>query len=352
MRLSCFALLLGISSCLLSQEAPETGVKNIILMIGDGMGMDHVFAAYTASHGNLNLMKSSFTGFSKTSSANNYTTDSGAGATAISGGQKTANYSIGVDVSGNPLKSILISAEENGLSTGLVATSSITHATPAAFIASVRNRSDEVEIAAGFIGSGIDIFIGGGRKYFENEKINVSDSLRKQGYSIVYSLEDIGTEGNGNIGCLVAPEALPPKHKGRDDYLPKATEAALEKLSKNDKGFFLMVEGSQIDWGGHANDIDYVISEVIDFDKAVGKAFEFADKNPGTLVIVTADHETGGLAITEGDIKAGSVKPDFTSKNHTPVFVPVYTYGEGADNFSGIYENAEIYHKMMKAFGF
>jgi len=321
-------------------------------MIGDGMGMNQIFAAYTAEMGDLHLMKTNFIGFSITASANDYTTDSGAGATALSTGTKTKNYSVGVDTMGKPIKSILKTAEDHGYSTGLVATSSITHATPAAFVASVKNRGDEYLIASAFINSGIDIFIGGGRKFFENEKMNVSDSLRKQGYSIVYSLKDINSDASGNIGCLAATEALPSKASGRSDFLPSATEAALKKLSKNDVGFFLMVEGSQIDWAGHNNDIDYLISEVIDFDEAIGKAFEFADKNPGTLVIVTGDHETGGLSVVEGNIETGTLKANFSTGNHTPVFVPVYAYGEGAENFAGIYQNIEIYHKMMVAFGF
>ena len=113
-----------------------------------------------------------------------------------------------------------------------------------------------------------------------------------------------------------------------------------------------MIEGSQIDWGGHENDIDYVVTEMLDFDQAIGEAFAFADKNPGTLVIITADHETGGLSITDGNLATGEMTTNFSTKEHSSVMVPVFAYGTGAEEFAGIYENTEIYHKMMKLFEF
>lgn len=340
--------LLLISFPSIGQTQPE--VKNIVLMIGDGMGVSQVYAGYTVNKGSLNLEKATITGFSKTSSADNYVTDSGAGGTAISTGKKVNNYSIGINANGNPETTILEYAESNDLSTGLVATSAITHATPASFIAHVESRHDSASIASQFIGSGIDIFIGGGKNHFElyKDSINYSDSLRNEGYTIVYDLESINPKDNRNIGCFAADVHLPPVLMGRGDYLSKATNIALSKLSRNKKGFFIMIEGSQIDWGGHANNLEYVTSEMIDFDKAVGEAFKFADKNPGTLVIVTSDHETGGLALVEGNISEGKLMGTFGSTDHTGVMVPVFAYGPGAEEFSGIYENTEIYHKMMR----
>lgn len=342
--------LISMLSC--GQTKPE--VKNIILMIGDGMGVSQVYAGYTANKGSLNLEKATITGFSKTSSADNYVTDSGAGTVAISTGKKAKNYSVGINADGKPETTILEHAESSGLSTGLVVTCAITHATPASFIAHVKSRHDSEAIASQFVGSGIDIFIGGGRKHFDlyKDSINYSDSLRNEGYTIVYDLESINPKDNSNIGCFVADMHLPPVLKGRGDYLSKATNIALSRLSKNKKGFFIMIEGSQIDWGGHDNNLEYVISEMIDFDKAVGEAFKFADKNPGTLVIVTADHETGGLALVQGNISEGNVMGAFVTTNHTGVMVPVFAYGPGAEEFSGIYENTEIYHKMMRLLNF
>ena len=334
------------------QDNPK--VKNIILMIGDGMGVSQIYAAYTVNKGILNLEQSAYIGFSKTNSADHYITDSGAGGTAISTGVKTNNYSVGVDMHGTPKKTILEMAEIYGLSTGLVATSPITHATPASFIAHQKSRDENLLIAKDFIHSGIDIFIGGGRAYFENRDngVSTSDLLRRSGYTIVYELKEIQANDPNNIGCLVADTSLPKLSEGRGNYLAQATRIALSRLSRNPKGFFIMIEGSQIDWGGHDNDIDYVVSEMIDFDEAIGEAFRFADENPGTLVIVTADHETGGLSIIDGNIPTGQIKTHFSTTDHTAVMVPVFSYGTGAEEFAGIYENTEIHNKMMKLFGF
>jgi alkaline phosphatase len=337
----------------LSINESTGNVKNIILLIGDGMGVSQIYSAFTVNKGVLNLFEAPFVGFILTYSADNYVTDSGAGATAFSTGRKTNNYSLGVDPDGKPLKTILESAGEAGLSTGLVVTCPVTHATPAAFIAHQVSRYEDSKIAHDFIGSGINLFIGGGRYHFEDTSgfYNFSDTLRNLGYKIVYNLQDIDAKSNDNTGCFVADLDIPRKLDGRGDYLPEATQIALAKLKMNEKGFFIMIEGSQIDWGGHANDIQYVVSEMIDFDKAVGKAFRFADENPGTLVIVTADHETGGLSITGGDIKTGTIRTNFSTPGHTSVMVPVFAYGAGAEKFAGIYENTGIYDKMMQALG-
>ncbi len=345
-----FIYIPGLFLSMLVQGQTESKVKNIILMIGDGMGVSQVYAGYTANKGNLNLEKATSTGFSKTSSADSYITDSGAGATAISIGKKTFNAAIGLNAKGKPETTILESAEANGLSTGLVSTSEITHATPASFIAHAKSRYDSLAIASAFVGSGIDIFIGGGRNHFESygDSINFSDSLREEGYTIVYDLYSIKNRDKNNIGCLAADGHLPSVLNGRGDFLTEATRISLLKLSKNEKGFFIMIEGSQIDWGGHSNNMKYVASEMIDFDRAVGEALAFADKNPGTLVIVTSDHETGGLSLVDGDIAMGQVSGTFGTTNHTGVMVPVFAYGPGAEEFSGMYENTEIYFKMMK----
>jgi alkaline phosphatase len=323
-------------------------VKNIILLIGDGMGTAQLYAGLTANKGVLNIERATFIGFSKTYSENSYNTDSGAGGTAISSGYKTKNYSIGIDKNGVSHETILETAEKKGLSTGLVVTSSVTHATPASFVSHVNSRFSEEAIAEQYLGKGIDIIIGGGRKFFErrSDNLNLFDSLRAEDYQIADNLNEIDTTTHKNICCFAADNSLPAYNMGRGNFLPDATKIALNKLNKSDKGFFVMIEGSQIDWGSHNKDIKYVTSEVIDFDRAVGIAFDFADKNPGTLVIVTADHETGGLSITNGNYSNGTVETNFSSSEHTGVMVPVFTYGTSASAFAGIYENTEIYFKM------
>ncbi|MBN1789204.1 MAG: alkaline phosphatase [Bacteroidales bacterium] len=322
---------------------------NIILFIGDGMGVTQVYAGFTKNQGQLNLMKFTSLGFSLTYSASDYITDSGAGGTAISTGNKTYNGAIGVDRAGVPSKTILEFAEEKGLSTGLVSTSSITHATPASFIAHEKFRDDYEAIAADFLDTDIDVFIGGGRNNFtaRKDKRNLVQELRDKGYQVIYSMDSVTGIQKGKLAGLVVPEHAPSMLQGRGDMLTQASVTAINILNKNRKGFFLMVEGSQIDWGGHANNTDFVVEEMIDLDKAIGKAMEFAEKDRNTLVIVTADHETGGMAILDGDYQKGTVTAKFGTTDHTGVMVPVFAWGPGAELFQGIQENTDIFKKMM-----
>jgi alkaline phosphatase len=328
--------------------------QNIILIIGDGMGATQMYAAMTVSKKTLNVERCHYIGFSKTSSASDYITDSGAGGTAISTGYKTYNGAIGVDKDSIPRKTILEYAELNGLSTGLVATSTITHATPASFISHVKNRNSEEAIALDFLNCDIDVFVGGGRKMFASrtDHLNLLDSLKNRGYSIFDRAKDALNSKAKKIVCLTALEHNPPVEKGRGDMLLDGTLTAINTLKNNKKGFFLMVEGSQIDWGNHANNARYVVSEVLDMDKSIGAALDFAQKNGNTLVIITADHESGGMTVLGFDEKADTIKAAFSTKGHTPVMVPVYAFGPGAEEFTGIYENTALFEKMMKLYGF
>ncbi len=328
--------------------------KNVILLIGDGMGVTQIYAAMSVSEKPLAIEKFKNIGFHKTYSLTDFVTDSGAGGTALSTGKKTKNYCIAVDSTGKPFKTILEYAEENQLATGLVSTSSILHATPASFIAHDTSRYNYENIALDFLDVDIDLFIGGGKKQFANreDKLNLIDSLKKNQYSIIDGLANLNTEFKGKFAVFTADEHNPEYADGRGEMLPISTEKAIKILDKNENGFFLMVEGSQIDWGGEENDIDYVISEMIDFDNAIAKALEFAIKDGETLVIITGDHETGGLAIIDGNMNNKSIVTSFSSDYHTAVMVPIFAFGPGAEEFGGIYENTEVFEKMMKAFGF
>lgn len=323
--------------------------KNIILMVGDGMGTSQVYAGITANKGQLNLMQFPVAGFSMTQSASNYITDSAAGATALSTGTRTNNGAIAVDTANKPLKTILEIAEEMGLSTGMVSTSSITHATPASFIAHQPSRGMEEEIAADFLHTDIEVFIGGGKKFFNQRKdsVNLFEKLEEKGYAILDNLEDIEASSASKLVGFIG-DGHGDKMPERGEALTTGTKKAIEMLSVNKDGFFLMVEGSQIDWGGHANSIEYITREMLDFDKAIGAALEFALKDKNTLVIITADHETGGLAISGGDLEKGKVRGSFTSNKHTAVMVPVFAIGPGANEFGGIYKNTDIFYKMLE----
>jgi len=327
--------------------------KNIILFIGDGMGVAQVFSGMTVN-GSLNMEQMPFIGFSKTQSADNYVTDSAAGGTAISAGKRTYNGAIGVDVNGEKLTTILEYSERNGKATGLVSTSAITHATPASFIAHQPKRSMYEEIAGDFMNTEIDVFIGGGADFFTKrvDGRNLVLELNEKGYHVGYNIDEIAEVNNGKLAVLTAV-GHNAGYRDRGEMLTKSTSKAIEVLNNADsKGFFLMVEGSQIDWGGHQNDASYVTGEVLDMDKALAEALKFAIEDRRTLVLVTADHETGGMTVNNGDPAKGSVKTGFTTGNHTAVMVPVFAFGAGASEFVGIYDNTEIFEKMYKLFKF
>ncbi|MCF8367860.1 MAG: alkaline phosphatase [Bacteroidales bacterium] len=339
----------------IKKENPQDKkAKNIILLIGDGMGVSQIFAGMTANNGHLNLEEFKNIGFSKTQAANDFITDSGAGGTAIATGYKTFGKAIGLDKDTIPRPSILEYAERNGKSTGLVVTSQVTHATPASFVAHQKERYLYEEIAQDFLTLDIDVFIGGGLKYFNDRKDgrDLTTFLAANDYQLVYKLKDLAKIKEGKIAGLLYEDKPPRFSKGRKDMLPIATKKAIEILDRSKEGFFLMIEGSQIDWGGHDNSTKYIVEEMIDFDNTIGQVLEFAKWDGNTLVIVTADHETGGMSIHDGDIAKGKVKAQFTTTDHTGVMVPVFAYGPGSEKFRGIYENTELFNKMMKSFGF
>lgn len=327
--------------------------KNIILLIGDGMGVAQLHAAQTANGGALNMGLIKHMGLIDTQSADNYITDSAAGGTALATGQRVNNGVIAQDAEGRPIPSILHLSEQHGKATGLVSTSGITHATPASFIAHNISRNNYEAIAADFLKTDIDLFIGGGLEHFTQREDgrDLSRELEEKGYKVFTSLEAADKAQNGPMAIFTA-EGHNPVYPERGEMLPKATKKALEVLSAHKTGFFIMIEGSQIDWGGHANSTPYIVQEALDFDRAVGAALEFAAANGETLVIVTADHETGGMTLNGGSDEQHTVKARYTTGDHTAVMVPVFAYGPGAENFMGIYKNTDIFEKMKALFKF
>jgi len=326
--------------------------ENIILMIGDGMGIAQIHAGMIANKGKLYLDNFKCVGFSKTHCANQFVTDSGAGGTALACGKKTCKKAIGVDCDNKPMKNVREYAEEKGKATGLVSTSAVTHATPASFVAHQSHRKMYEAIAADYIKTNIDVFIGGGKSHFEDrkDKRNLSQELKAKDYQVLYSMEEIAKVKDGKLAGLIAPEHIGRSDK-RGDMLKVATQTALNILDKDKDGFFLMVEGSQIDWGCHQNNTAYIIKEVLDFDRSIGAVLEFAAKDKNTLVIVTADHETGGMTINEGNIDEQRVDAGFNLRKHSGVMVPVFAFGPSAGQFTGIMDNTEIAKKIFKLLG-
>lgn len=319
----------------------------VILMIGDGMGLAQITAALVANT-NLNLERTEETGLVTTFSADNLITDSAAGATAMATGTKTYNGAISVDTTGAPLKTLVEYAEEKGMNTGLIATSSITHATPAAFYSHNKTRKDDEGIAAELPYSGVDIFMGGGRKFFAQrmDSTNLLQELQSNGYLVAKTMEEVQNAESEKIGYFIDDEQPVSYISGRGNFLPEATSSALDFLNNKNEDFFLMIEGSQIDWGGHANDLKYIITEMMDFDRAIGKVLNYAEKDGNTLVVITADHETGGLSLTGGDLETQYVEGEFNTGGHTAVMVPVFAYGPGSEMFSGLQDNTDIFKKI------
>lgn len=361
-------LLLGAVAALATACRPEghrasaPHVKNVILMIGDGMGAAQLTALMLERGSEpVAMERAAIGGLVKTHSANNRVTDSAAAGTAYATGDKTNNGAIGVDTLGMPLETILEKAERAGFFTGIVATQHVMHATPAAFYAHVPDRNLYEDIALGLLPSGIDVAIGGGRRYLTEraDGRNLVEELEKQGYIMVDSLEALDEISDLGVMALY-DDSMPYVRDGRrPDYLARATSKALEILTprqgRKTGGFFLMVEGSFIDNGGHDNDPALMLDEVRDFDAAVAVAFDYADAHPGTLVVVLADHETGGLTLPSGNanflLPDSGVEFQWSTPGHSGTLVPMFAYGAQADQFGGILDNTEVNHRLEQLLG-
>jgi alkaline phosphatase len=319
-------------------------VKNIIVLIGDGTGLPQWYAGYTANKGALNVFNMHYTGLSKTSSYNNYITDSAPGATAISSGVKTNNRAVGVDHTGKPLVLLPGLLRERKMKTGVITSGDITDATPAAFYAHQSERSHSEDMLHDLLQAPVDLLMGKGTN-------RSSDSLKNKlaaRFNWVNSVDKV-QQGWSKPWLVTEETAGLSMLEGRGDWAQRAFAKALSLLSGNRDGFFLMLEGAQIDHGAHDNQLPFLVTEVMDFDKVVGKAMEFADSNGETLIIVTADHETGGLTLTGGDYSKGYIAGQFSTEDHTASPVPVFAYGPQAHLFTGVYENTEIFSKILFA---
>jgi alkaline phosphatase len=333
-----------------AQATPR--VRNVILMIGDGMGLAHQYAGYTANKGVLSLERCHTVGIVKTHAANNYTTDSAASGTAIACGEKTNNGMLGIRPDGARLKSMLEYAADNDMTTGMIVVCELTHATPAAFVAHVKSRSEHENIALDLARSKINVGIGGGRKYFENREDgkNLTDTMKTKGFRVAYTMDEVNAVKNGNLLALLADTGLE-RYPARGEMLPEAVSTAINILNQNKKGFFFFFEGSYIDGGGHSNNQEYVVNEMLDFDRAIKAAFDFAERDGQTLVVVTADHETGGMSINGGNLETGDLFTKFSTGGHTGIPVIAYSFGPGAELFTGIFDNTEFLPNILDLLG-
>lgn len=336
--------------------------KNIILMIGDGMGFGQVTLARLSldeSSAPLSMDSMRYTAFVKTHSADATVTDSAAAASACATGFKTNNGMISTLPDGTPADTILEIAKILGKSTGLVTTTAITHATPAAFGAHVKSRKSEADIAGQLLANRIDVLLGGGRMFFvpksqeQSKREDERDLLAEAksfGYAVVDSRDGMlsvkGTKllGLFEMGALSISSAQP--------SLAEMTARGIEILSKDDEGFFLMVEGGQIDWACHRSDGPGTVKQMFDFDAAIGKALDFARKHADTLVVVTGDHETGALAIVYPDKDSNArFKINWGTTGHSGTNLPLFADGPGAHLFTGVLDNTDVPKKFAELWG-
>ena len=334
---------------LLTAQAQE--VKNIIYLIGDGMGLTSVSMMMVENNYEATIFdKAENVALQKSYSLDNRATDSAASGTALATGHKTNNTMLGELPDGTHIESLMEVASKHDMATGIVVTTYLQHATPGAFYAHVPSRHEYETISEQLLASDIDIAIGGGMKYFEKRygsREEALNAISAGGYTLI---EELNSETEGDrILALLAPKEI----EERTGYLAKATKRAIEHLDNvdNDKGFVLMVEGSLIDGMGHGNNAIGQQGEMRDFMEAVEVAVAYANEHGDTLVVVTADHGTGGLTIISGNadfnLSEQGVEYHWATSGHSGEMVPIYLYGTGAELINGIMENAELGKKLI-----
>jgi alkaline phosphatase len=329
--------------------------KNIIILIGDGMGINYVGAS-VLQDSTSPFKEFTTIGLSITCSADKLITDSAAGATAIATGYLTNNKYVSIDTLGNSLYTIFEHAKKLGLSTGIVVTSSVSHATPGAFVGHTNDRNDQVLIASQMVDHNIDIVIGGGLKYFlpksllgeRDDNLDLTERLLEKGYYLPKNYDELLSlpDSIQEIYALFELDGLPGATY-RKYSLGDLTKNVINHLKIDHDGFVLMIEGSQIDWDGHDHKSKELLDEMSDFSSAIKEALDFAKKDGNTLVLVTSDHETGGMSVIKGNKSATELELGYTSTGHTPSPVGIFAFGPGAELFGGIMNINHIGQKLF-----
>ena len=375
--LTTMALAMLLSSCTSTCDKPT----NVIYLIGDGMGFGAVSSLLLTVDEQTGFEMAPVIGLNETCSANNYVTDSPAGGTALATGTRTCNGFLGVGPDTLQLTSILKKAQQMGKKTGIVVNTTLTEATPGAFYAGVTSRKDSYTIAKQFTESGVDIAIGAGLTAFINrpDSVDMTAVLIDKGYDVyldwksvlnsqsekfvgILQMSDVhrrnkpstktASAADGAEVCLAAQLAATEADSDTtrfaepDMYLEKACVKTLEQLEKNaPKGFFLMVESAIIDGYGHNNDAEGMVEEMHEFDRTLKALVAYVNQHPNTLLVVTADHETGGTCVSYKSHPVNQpegMQLSFNTKGHSGTVVPIFAYGAGAENFAGIFKNKNI----------
>lgn len=331
-------------------DGADKPIKNIIFMIGDGMGLAQVCAGEIVNHG-LTILNLHHIGLQKTHAKDAFTTDSAAAGSSLATGQSNSNRHISMADDGTVYPSMTDVLEPEGYACGVVTLGNVADATPAAFYGHSVERDNSDEITNWLLNGKLTLLNGSGTEVFTKRKDgrNLFNELKKQ-YHITTSIDEIN-KTNDKVICIDERMELAASEELLS-LLADATKEAIVKLSDaSDKGFFLMVEGAKIDYAGHANSLPGSILETFSFDMAVAEALKFADNNGETLVIITGDHETGGLSLVDGDRKTGHITARYMTDDHTPLMLPVFAYGPGASKFGGVYQNTQIFHKIKALLG-
>ena len=325
--------------------------KNIIFMIGDGMGLEHIATAWVANRGTLNMEKMPYVGLQRTYCLNRLVTDSAAAGTALATGEKTNKGQIATTPEGEDLQSMFVKAQQVGKRTGVVVVCRLNDATPATFCCHDKDRDQAESITADYLDCGVDYIAGGGMNYWRDERTDGRDifaEIGEKGYNTYENMEALMAADELPVAAVLAPLELPSALSGeRGDMFRNMTTKALDLLNEENKeGFVMMVEGSCIDDWLHGNRVDAAVEEILDFDRVVGDVLEWAEKDGETLVVVTADHNTGAMTLLAGDIAEGRVEVNFANEGHNGAMVPFFAYGAGAEIFDGVIENSELSQKI------
>ena len=320
-------------------------VKNVIYLIGDGMGLSQIVAAFYANKG-LTTLQMKYMGLQQNNALDAFTTDSAAGGSALATGERHDNRHISMSSEGEPYPSLSDFFHDKGMPVGVLTLGNVADATPTAFYGHSVERDNADELTRCLMDGRVDLLCGSGIREFtrRSDGVELISELKKQ-YDFVRSVDEINAR-KGKVICI--DETMDDAAEQANlTLLADATRASIAKLQEQGgKGFFLMVEGAKIDYAGHSRCLPGSIIEMLSFDLAVAEALKFADRNGETLVVVTADHETGGLVLVDGDERTGRVMGVYVSDDHTPAMLPVFAYGPGADKFCGTYMNTEIARRI------
>jgi alkaline phosphatase len=377
-----FAIALSLAFCGICASAGTLApARSVILFIGDGMGVQitsiAVLYAEKELGAELNMIRlanQGTTGLMTTHSADKLVTDSAASGTAIATGVMTNNGVVGMAPDGRVLRNLFEDAIREGKAVGVVTTTSVTDATPASFMAHVPYRGEHEDIAGQIVESGVNVVLGGGRMFFQpppqGERRDGNDLVeiaRERGYQVVFTAARLKAAGGGSLLGLFAGEVMPFELERDEVVIPSLAEMtmkALDILDDDPDGFMLVVEGGRIDHAAHGNSIEDALADLFAFDEAIGLAMAYQQRDSTLTIVVTADHDCGGPAITGtshayphhgalDEIEEGESEfLRWVSGHHTATMVPVFAAGPGADRFKGVQHNTELHTRLAWLLGF